>query len=389
MFIAQLMSGLGFSTVFPFLPLYVQALGTNTSLSIEFLAGMIYSAQAVAMMIAAPIWGAVADRYGRKPMVQRATFGGAVIILLMGFVRSAEELVLLRAVQGLVTGVISAANALVAAVAPRDRTGYAMGVLHVGFWGGLAAGPLIGGVLADTVGYRNTFIITSALLAASGVLVQIGVQEAFNPRAKAEKESRGLIGDWRSIIGAPGVALTYALRFLNNLARMMIVPIIPLFVQALLPNTARINSFTGIIVGLSSGASTAAAVFLGRLGDRVGHKRILKISGLLAGLLYLPQSLVSEGWQLLILQALTGAASGGMIPTLSALLASYTQPGKEGSVYGLDSSIGSASRAVAPLIGASAAYWFGFRGTFVVTGLVFILASLLALWRLPERRSPM
>jgi DHA1 family multidrug resistance protein-like MFS transporter len=130
---AQLVAGVGLSNMFPFLPLYVQALGTKTSLSLEFWAGMVYSAQAMTMMIASPIWGAVADRYGRKLMVQRAMFGGAVMMLLMAFARSAEALALLRAAQGLVTGVISAASALVAAVAPRERTGYAMGLLQVGF----------------------------------------------------------------------------------------------------------------------------------------------------------------------------------------------------------------------------------------------------------------
>ena len=167
MFVSQFISALGFSIVFPFIPLYVKWLGTNTSLSTEFLSGMVYSGQALTMMIAAPFWGLIADRYGRKLMVQRAAFGGAIIILGMGFVRSAEELVLLRAIQGLVTGMVSAASALVASLAPRHRTGYAMGILQLGFWSGLAIGPLAGGILSDLFGYRNTFIITSALLASS------------------------------------------------------------------------------------------------------------------------------------------------------------------------------------------------------------------------------
>ncbi|MFP4437267.1 MAG: MFS transporter, partial [Chloroflexaceae bacterium] len=154
MFFAQFVSATGFSLIFPFLPLYVQSLGTETGISIEFWAGMVFSSQAITMMIASPIWGALADRHGRKLMAARAMFGGSLIILLMAFARSAEELVLLRTVQGLITGTIPAANALVAAVAPRERLGYAMGMLQVGFRSGIAAGPLIGGVLADTFGFR-------------------------------------------------------------------------------------------------------------------------------------------------------------------------------------------------------------------------------------------
>src|SRR5690625_4719632 len=109
MFIAQFLASVGFSTIFPFLPNYVEQLGSATGLSIVFLISAVFSSQAVAMMIASPIWGAIADRYGRKPMVERALFGGAIIVLLMGLARNAEELVVLRTIQGLVTGVVSAA----------------------------------------------------------------------------------------------------------------------------------------------------------------------------------------------------------------------------------------------------------------------------------------
>jgi DHA1 family multidrug resistance protein-like MFS transporter len=384
---AQLVAGIGLSNMFPFLPLYVQALGTKTSLSLEFWAGMVYSAQAMTMMIASPIWGAVADRYGRKLMVQRAMFGGAVIMLLMAFARSAEDLVLLRAIQGLVTGVISAASALVAAVAPREKTGYAMGLLQVGFWGGLAIGPITGGILADALGYRNTFIVTVPLLAAAGVLVGVGVKETFVPPAKSERRRPGILANWRRVLGTQGVLPTYAFRFLGSLAGTMIVPIIPLLTSALLPDAARVNTFTGLMTGLASAASTATAVYLGRLGDRIGHRRVLLASTLAAGLFYLLQSLVTEAWQLLVLQVLAGAASGGMIPALSALLAGYTRPGEEGSVYGLDNSIRAASRAVAPLTGAGIAQWFGFRATLVTTGLTYLVVTVLAAWRLPETRN--
>jgi len=119
MFFAQLMVAVGFSSIFPFLPLYVEHLGSTTGMSIELLAGLVYSTQAFAMMLASPIWGVVADRMGRKLMVERSMYGGAVILLLMAFGTSAKQLVLLRTLHGLITGTIAAANALVASVTPR------------------------------------------------------------------------------------------------------------------------------------------------------------------------------------------------------------------------------------------------------------------------------
>ena len=387
MFVAQLLTAVGFSVIFPFLPLFVTELGSRTALSVEFLAGAVFSAQAITMMIASPFWGAVADRYGRKLMVQRAMFGGAVIMLMMAFVRSGEELVLLRALQGTVTGTVAAANALVASVAPRHRTGYAMGLLQMGQTTGIAIGPLIGGLLADAFGYRQTFILTSVLLLTGGILVFFGVQENFAPQSKSATVRRSFWADWQHVFQADGVILAYSLRFLANLGRVMLVPFAPLFIATLLIDNSRLNTFTGLVIGVSAGAGTITAVYLGRLGDRIGHGRVLKWSALAAGLFFLPQSLVTEAWQLLILQVLTGAAAGGIIPTLSALLARFTEPGEEGSVYGIDNSIVAGARAVAPLIGSAIALWFGLRATFVATAVVFLLVALLAFIRLPATES--
>lgn len=383
-FVAQLVTAIGFSSIFPFLPLYVESLGTGTNLSVELLAGLVYSSQAFTMMIASPIWGALADRYGRKLMVERAMFGGAIILLLMAFVQTAEQLVFLRAVQGLVTGTVAAASALVAASAPRERMGYSMGLLQVSLGAGVALGPLIGGSVADSFGYSYTFYVTSALLLSAGLMVLFGVDERFEPNSELSTGWQSFISEWRQIFSATGIITTYIMRFITQLGRMMIVPIAPLFIQTLLIDSSRLNTFTGLVVGAASASATISAVYLGRLGDRMGHRRILIFSAFAAGILYIPQSQVTAGWQLLILQALVGIALGGIIPAISALLAGYTQSGEEGAVYGIDNSINAGSRALAPLLGAALGYWLGLRATFAATAVLFIFAGILAMWRLPR-----
>lgn len=383
-FFVQLVTAVGFSSIFPFLPLYVAALGTSTALSVELLAGLVYSAQALTMMLASPVWGSLADRYGRKIMVERATFGGAVVILLMAFVTTAEQLVMLRAVQGLITGTLAASNALVAAAVPRERTGYAMGMLQVSLGAGLALGPLIGGLAADTFGYGAAFFITSAMLTLAGLVVVFGVREEFEPLLSLTRSPLGFLKEWRSIIGGSGVALSYGMRFITQLGRTMVLPLLPLFVASLLLDQSRLNTFTGLVIAVSSVTITLSAIVLGRLGDRVGHRRILIASMLLAGLFYVPQSFVSQAWQLLVLMALVGVAMGGVIPSISALLTRYSRPGAEGAVFGLDNSVRAGARAIAPLLGAAAALTLGIRATFVVTGVVFVVGAVLATWRLPE-----
>jgi DHA1 family multidrug resistance protein-like MFS transporter len=384
MFFAQLMTGVGYSSIFPFLPLYVKELGSTTGLSIELLAGLVYSMQAFSMMIASPIWGTLADRHGRKLMVERAMFGSAIILLLMAFVRSAEELILLRTVQGLVTGVVGAANALVASEAPRERSGYAMGLLQMGLGTGIAFGPLIGGALADAFSYAIVFYVTGALLFLAGVIVLVGVKEAFVPVETPEKRAEGFVVKWREIFTMPGVFMAYSMNFMAQLGRMMIIPIIPLFVETLLVESDMLNTFTGLVTGVSSAATTLCTVYFGRLGDRLGHRRILILSLFFSACMYLPQSLVEKGWQLLTLYALVGVGLGGIIPSVNALLAHHTLPGEEGAVYGLDNSIRAGARSLAPMLGSGLALWFGLRGTFVATALVFVFASFLAYWRLPK-----
>jgi len=385
-FFGQLVSAMAFSLIFPFLPLYVQYLGTRLGPSLEFWAGMAFSSQAITMALASPIWGALSDRYGRKLMLERAMFGGAVLLCLMAFVRSAEELVLLRAIQGLITGTVSAANALVAGEAPRERIGYAMGLLQVGFWGGVAVGPLIGGVLADIWGFRVPFLLTGALLLISGILIWLGVHEEFSPCAAAARAD-GFLSGWGDLLRRPGIRITYLLRFVATVGQTLIQPVAPLFIQSLLSPGAPVGTFTGVTAGLASAASIGSAIYLGRVGDRLGQRRMLRASLAGAALLYLLQSFVTNAWQLLVLQMFGGAALGGVIPTLSALLARYGRYGEEGNIYGLDNSISSAARALAPMLGASIAMGLSLRTTFAASGVLFFLSAVLAGAGLPRRET--
>ena len=384
MFVAQLMTAIGFSSIFPFFPLYVHQLGSSFGLNLDLLAGLVFSSQAFTMMLASPIWGTLADRYGRKLMVERAMFGGSIILLLMAFVTSAEQLVLLRAIQGLVTGTVAAANALVASVTPREHAGFGMGLLQVGQGAGVAMGPIIGGLVADHYGYAAAFFVTAALLLIGGLLVLFGVQEPFEPRPALAKGRAGFVSAWREIFTFPGVTVTFVLQFLSQLGTNLLTPILPLFIPTVLGPAQDVNTFTGLVVGASAATSTVSSIFFGRLGDRRGHRTILVASLAVGGLLYIPEIGVRAGWQVLILQALVGIAAGGIVPSISALQARFTRPGLEGAVYGLDNSIGSGARSLAPMIGSAIAVWATLRTAFPITGAILILASILSALLLPK-----
>jgi DHA1 family multidrug resistance protein-like MFS transporter len=192
------------------------------------------------------------------------------------------------------------------------------------------------------------------------------------------------MAQWRGVLTTSGVAMAFGLRFMNRLGRMMIIPMVPLFIETIFKDVERINTFTGLVIGAGAASMTLSAVYFGRLGDKIGHRRIVILSMILAALLYLLQSYVVAGWQLLILQALAGITMGGILPGISALLARYTQSGDEGAVFGLDSSVQAAARTVAPLLGAGVALWFSLRATFTATAVMYFIAGLLAAWRLPD-----
>jgi DHA1 family multidrug resistance protein-like MFS transporter len=181
--------------------------------------------------------------------------------------------------------------------------------------------------------------------------------------------------------------LTFLARFLSGLGRSMVVPITPLFVALLVADDALLNTTTGLVVGVASATATFSAIYLGRLGDRIGQRTIFIASMLMGALVYLPQSLVTEAWQLLALQALTGVADGGIVASLSALLARFTAPGEEGAVFGLDNSLVAGARTVAPMLGSAVAIGIGLRGAFVVAGVLMLGTALLSAWLLPKPSS--
>ena len=172
--------------------------------------------------------------------------------------------------------------------APRERMGYAMGMLPVSVWSGVSLGPLIGGVLADFFGYSFAFFFTASLLFIGGLMVSFLVKEPESSETKKKKSLRTL-SSWKHILTAPGVPLVFFFKFISWLSRNVLVPYLPLFVATLLIDQSRLNTLTGLTIALSSAAGTITAILFGRLGDTFGHKKILILCLSLTALCYLPQ----------------------------------------------------------------------------------------------------
>src|SRR5579859_5231701 len=174
---AQFISMVGLTLVVPFMPLYIGTLGVHRLDDIERLSGILFAAPFLAQTLIAPLWGVLGDRYGRKIMVLRALAGIGLTNMLAAAVGAVWKLLVLRMVQGAVSGFVAATNALVSSSIPRDRLGTAMGILQSSLTAGGIIGPLIGGALADEIGYRWVFVITGLSCWAGTAVVLVAVKE--------------------------------------------------------------------------------------------------------------------------------------------------------------------------------------------------------------------
>ena len=378
----QFIAVAGFSFVMPFIPYYIQELGVTDVEQAGLWAGVVTAAQAVSMTLMAPVWGALADRYGRKLMVMRASFAGAVVLTLMGFVTNVYQLAFLRFVQGIFTGTVSATTTLVASTVPKERSGMALGSLQTAVFLGVSLGPLFGGVAGDNFGFRSSFWITGGLLFLSGVLVALFVHEDFQPAADVARTGRPSTRHAVGLVITSGALLaTLAARVLLRVGTRALDPILPLFVQTLLPAGAQVGTTTGIIASASALGAAVGSPLIGAWSDRLGRRRLLIISSILAALLYIPQAFVHEPGWLIVWQLLSGFAVGGTLSTLTALLMQVAPRGHEGIVFGLDASAVSAANAVGPIIGAAAAASLGLRAPFLVVSILFGIGVLaVILW---------
>jgi DHA1 family multidrug resistance protein-like MFS transporter len=380
LWVAELVAIAGFTVVIPFLPYYVQELGVTELERVEFWSGLLFASHAAAMAVLSPIWGSVADRYGRKLMVERAMFGGAVVMSAMGFVQNVQQLVVLRTLQGCLTGTIAAATTLVASSVPRQRSGHALGLLQMAVYSGASAGPLLGGLVADHFGYRAAFVVTGALLFVAGITVAIFVHEEFDP---PPREAGSRKGDFwlgvRAVFRSRELLVVLGIELMMRLGTRIMGPVLPLFVQTLAPDETRIASLVGLITGMGAVTSAIGAILLGRASDRLGYRTVLLSCALGATLVYMPQFFVTTPIQLLILQAVAGAAMGGGLATIGALLANLAPEGRQGAVYGLDWSAAAAANGLGPLTGVAVAVGLGLRASFLFAAGIYGLAALIVM----------
>jgi MFS family permease len=367
----------------PFLPLYVEQLGVTDHAAIAEWSGIAYGATFFSAALTAPVWGWLADLYGRKLMLIRASLGMAIAMSLIGMAHNVYELVALRLLAGLLGGYSSGSTILVAAQTPKSRSGWALGVLASGIMAGNLVGPLIGGVLPPLIGIRSTFLLAGATIFVTFLGTTFLIREEKRPPKGSSGKSRGgwsLISDKRPIIAMLATGM------LLMLANMSIEPIITVYVAQLV-EPSRVTFVAGLVMSAAALGAILSSSYLGKLADRVGHWAVIVGCLAAAALLLIPQAFVVSGWQLIVLRFLMGLALGGLLPCIASVIRHNVPESIAGAILGYSVSSQYTGQVVGPLAGGFVGGHIGMRAVFIGTSVLMAIGAITNFVVLKGRKS--
>ena len=379
---SQALSLMGFSFSLAFAPYFIQEdLGVGIGQGLEMWVAWFTSSTAVTMALAAPVWGWLADRHGKRIMLLRANFGGAACMSLMGLVTSPGVLIALRSVQGMLTGTMTAAQTYLSASVPSEKRGLAMGGLSAAVYSGTMGGAFFGGLVAKAVGYRWAFGVSGVVLLLSGLLVLLGTAE---PEAAVARKAEPAVGEkkkerWR----VPGMVWgVLGLVFAVSLARQFDLSFLPLLVQDIHGRLdADVALWNGLVNACGSVAGLLAGVITGWLADRMRPFALMIAGSLMAALFSGSQMGVDSFAVLFPVRFFTICGAGTLEPALNAWIARHVAEGRQGVVFGLSSTARSVGWSIGPLLAGAVATW-RLRAVFGVSCAAYLVLGVSCVWML-------
>lgn len=375
LFLTVFIDLLGFGLTIPLLPYYARAHGA-TAFEVSLLSTA-YSAMQFAFM---PLWGALSDRVGRRPVLLWSVAATAVAMALLGFARSYPELVLVRLFQGVTTANVAVAQAYIADVTPPNERARAMGLIGMAFGLGFILGPFAGGLLAG-VSHAAPGLVAAGLSVANLALAWRRLPESLPRRDPAAPTSstaaavRDVLLDTlslralRRVMGLPGTAALAALFFCHVLAFTHLESTLALFWCDRFGLTERETGYTFAFVGLVVAGVQGGAI--GPLVRRFGERTLLRagLAALAVGMfatafLRAPAGVdvsrcstavtawefvrrMGAAWPVI---AVISAGNALVMPSVSSLASKLAPTGQAGVVLGGQQSASSLARVLGPAL---------------------------------------
>jgi MFS transporter, DHA1 family, multidrug resistance protein len=387
---ANVMCGFGFSLAWPFLPLMVRGLGVRENL--ETWVGTMLLAFYLVSTAASPVWGGIADHYGRKPMVLRAMLGMGITMMLVPLAPTPLWFAAALMLVAVFNGFTPAGVSLLVANTPPGRIGSAVSLAQTGGQVGQALGPAAGAALAALLDRQHAlYWISAGLMLSGGLLVLLFVREVKQVAAGSWRPR--LVGSLRDLLAVPRIAPLFLLAFLFSIMWHGSVPNISVFVLQLLeaqPTDAVAE--TGVAAYWTGAAATAMALstmvalpLWGRVIDRVGPARVLVFAAAATVITHLPLLALQTPLQLVLARAAFGLTAAGMQTAIFQLLRMHAPPGMDARALSYATAVQFLAMGVAPFFAGLVGPALGLRAYFAIT--TALMLGGLALWLRVGRRT--
>ncbi|MGZ4106118.1 MAG: MFS transporter [Tumebacillaceae bacterium] len=378
-----ILSAGSYTMVVPFLPLYLLKLGVDND-SVKMWSGVVFSITFLVGAIMAPVWGSLADKYGKRQMVIRAGLSLVLVYALGAIVQNPWEMLGVRVLHGLVSGFVPASIAIVATNTPEEHMGWSLGVMETAGATGSILGPLIGGGLSAVFGMRLSFVVASVMILFASLLVwKFVVEENF---VKGKPKSR-IADDLKEAWHNRPLMQMLTLLVVVQIAFVILQPLLTLYVADMQGGTEGAEFASGIVFSVAGIATCLAAPQWGKIGQKRGYILTLLLGLFFAGGLNMMQVFTHNIWSFSVVRFLSGLFIAGVLPAINAIIVDRTEPNFRGRAFGLATSANQVGAMIGPLIGGWLGGWLGIQFVFVLTG-VMLLATCFTFWSLSKRKRP-
>ena len=365
----------GFTLVMPFLPIYIGQMGVTDVGEIAAWTGVSLGVTPAMTAVFAPLWGRLADRFGRKLMVARSLFSFIIIMGAMAFVTQPWQLFGLRVVQGFFAGYGALCLAMAAESAPPGKLAQSIGLVQTVQRLGPALGPVIGAVIAGIVGLRATFLVTAVFYAAALVLLLWMYTEPPRRQPAASSRSAGAV-TFRSTMAFENFLLLMVVIFGVQFVDRSFGPILPLYIAGLPGLEPRAAVLSGIIFSVVACSAAIGHHFCARLLRRWSSRDVISRAALVAAAATLAMG-YAPGFPLLaVAGALFGVAIGAAMTAAYTAAAASLPENIRATGFGFLTSASLVGVAVSPMVAGLLAR-VGLRAVFLVNvGLLLVLGGI-------------
>lgn len=369
--LSQFLAMVGFGCCMPFIPLLLKE---NLHIDDENLRGVYvsiyYLAAMISLCIASAVWGMLADRFGRKLMLLRASYAAALFYPLLALAPNFWVLATIRFVCSFFSGTVNPAQTLLITTTPAEKHGFVLGLLSTATSSGNMLGYLLGGVIVHYYGYTEAFFTCGGIYLASALLVQFFAKEDFNVKLVKKKRSESKFKFKE--VATPAVLWLLVLFLCYGIANRLVQPYMALLVE-------KVHGFKGaaFYTGIVSAAASAGGFFsglcIGWLCDRLAPRKLL-LPILISGTAFTAAMALSYNVEMLILTRFLAAfAVHGIQPVLQLMLTKITRPELRGTYFGWSGSVNTAGGIICSFLGGGVVWFSGVQGVYMVSAIILLL----------------